>query len=67
LLYKAANVISGGRITTIFGGFPTDPIQVTLVHQARRVRPLKRRAFLDFVLPRLSQTLAALDDVVARA
>ena len=66
LSYQAANAISLGRVVTILRGFPTDPIPVNLVHQPQRVQPLKRRAFLDFVVPRLTQTLAALDDVVGR-
>ncbi len=64
LSYQAADAISRGRIRTVLRAFPTDPIPVSLVHQPQRVQPLKRRAFLDFVVPRITQTLAALDQVV---
>jgi DNA-binding transcriptional LysR family regulator len=65
--YQAATAIAEGRITTILRGFSTDPIPVNLVHQSQRVQPLKRRAFLDFVVPRLTVALAAVSDVVRRA
>ncbi len=56
--YQAANAIAHGRITKILSDFDSDPIPVSLVHQAQRVQPLKRRAFLDFVVPRLRDALA---------
>jgi DNA-binding transcriptional LysR family regulator len=64
LSYQAAQAVSLGRVTTLLRGFTTDPIPVSLVYQPQRVQPLKRRAFLDFVMPRLTQALAALDDMV---
>jgi DNA-binding transcriptional LysR family regulator len=65
--YQAANAIAEKRVTTILRGFATDPIPVSLVHQSQRVQPLKRRAFLDFVVPRLDLVLAGLDGVVGSA
>nr|WP_294502979.1 LysR family transcriptional regulator [uncultured Rhodopila sp.] len=62
--YQAAAAIAAGRVTTILRGFSTDPIPVNLVHQSQRVQPLKRRAFLDFVVPRLTVALAAVNDLV---
>ena len=64
LSYQAANAVAAGRVIPILRGFPSDQIPVNLVHQPQRVQPLKRRAFLDFVMPRLIQALAALDDLV---
>jgi DNA-binding transcriptional LysR family regulator len=64
--YQAATAISQGRVATILRSFPTDPIPVNLVHQPQRVQPLKRRAFLDFVLPRLTAALASVQDMVGR-
>jgi len=63
--YQAAAALAARRITPLLRGFPTDPVPVNLVHQPHRTHPLKRRAFLDFVLPRLSQALAAVDKIVA--
>ena len=62
--YQAATAISVGRVATILRGLPTDPIPVNLVHQSQRVQPLKRRAFLDFVVPRLIGSLASVHEVV---
>jgi DNA-binding transcriptional LysR family regulator len=64
LSYQAAHAVAAGRVLPILRGFPSDQIPVSLVHQPQRVQPLKRRAFLDFVMPRLIQALAALDDLV---
>jgi hypothetical protein len=52
-------------VIPLLRGFPTDPIPVSLLHRPHRTHPIKRRAFLDFVLPRLSQALAAVDKIVA--
>jgi DNA-binding transcriptional LysR family regulator len=65
--YQAATAISQKRVTTILRGFATDPIPVNLIHQPQRVQPLKRRAFLDFVVPRLTVVLTAVDGVVGCA
>jgi DNA-binding transcriptional LysR family regulator len=65
--YQAANAISEQRVTTLLRGFSTDRIPVNLVHQSQRVQPLKRRAFLDFVTPRLTVALATVDRVVGLA
>jgi DNA-binding transcriptional LysR family regulator len=62
--YQAAPAIAERRITAILRDFSTDPIPVNLVQPHQRVRPLKRRAFLDFVVPRLTVALAAVDDAV---
>jgi DNA-binding transcriptional LysR family regulator len=57
--YQAATAIAEGRVTTLLRAASPEPIPVNLVHQPQRVQPLKRRAFLDFVVPRLTQTLTA--------
>jgi DNA-binding transcriptional LysR family regulator len=65
--YQAAIAISESRVTTILRDVSTDPIPVNLVQQSQRVQPLKRRAFLDFVVPRLTLALAAVDEAVRGA
>jgi DNA-binding transcriptional LysR family regulator len=62
--YHGASAISGGRLMAVLRDFATDPIPVSLVHQPQRVQPLKRRAFLDFVMPRLALALTGIDSVV---
>ena len=64
--YQVAAAIEERRLTPILRGFPSDPIPVNLVHTPQRVQPLKRRAFLDFVLPRLSLALAGVEEVARR-
>lgn len=59
--YQVANAISHGRLVTILRAYADDVAPVNLVHPSQRIQPLKRRAFLDFVLPRLTQTLAEVD------
>jgi DNA-binding transcriptional LysR family regulator len=65
--YQAANAIREGRVRMVLRAFATEPIPVNLVHQPQRVQPLKRRAFLDFVVPRLTSALAAVDGVLGSA
>lgn len=62
--YQAADAIAAHRITTILRNFSAPPIPVHLVHPPQRIQPLKRRAFLDFVVPRLTQVLANVHDIV---
>jgi DNA-binding transcriptional LysR family regulator len=62
--YQAAKAIQENRVMTILRDFSTDPIAVNLLQQSQRVQPLKRRAFFDFVVPRLALALAAVDDAV---
>ena len=62
--YQAATAISVGRVATVLHGLSIDPIPVNLVHPSQRVQPLKRRAFLDFVVPRLTGSLASVHEVV---
>jgi DNA-binding transcriptional LysR family regulator len=64
--YQAANAISDRRVNAILRGFAPDPIPVSLVHQPQRIQPLKLRAFLDFVLPRLTLALARVEEAVNR-
>jgi DNA-binding transcriptional LysR family regulator len=65
--YQAANAISERRITTILRAFGDDVMPVNLVHKSQRIQPLKRRAFLDFVIPRLTQTLVDVEKTVVSA
>jgi len=62
--YQAADAISQRRITTILRGFGDDVMPVSLLHQSQRIQPLKRRAFLDFVIPKLTQALVDVERTV---
>jgi DNA-binding transcriptional LysR family regulator len=65
--YQAANAIAEKRVATILRHVSPEPVPVNLVHQSQRAQPLKRRAFLDFVVPRLTAALASVQGVVGGA
>jgi DNA-binding transcriptional LysR family regulator len=62
--YQAATAVSERRLTLVLGGFAVAPIPVSLVHQQQRIMPLKKRAFLDYVVPRLNLALASVEEAV---
>ncbi len=51
--YQAARAVSDGRLVPILQEDAPGPIPVHVVHAAHALQPLKQRAFLDFVAPRL--------------
>lgn len=58
--YQAAAAILAKQLVPILVGSTPPPNPVQLVHRGLRSQPLKQRAFLDFVTPRLK---SALDEV----
>jgi DNA-binding transcriptional LysR family regulator len=58
--YQAAQAIDEGAIVPILTPWSTRPIPVHLVFSARAQQPLKLRAFLDFVTPRIEARLTAI-------
>ncbi len=65
--YQAAAAIADGRLVPLLGAWGEGPLPVHLVHQPQPVQPLKRRAFLDFVAPRLQLALSAVEDILGSA
>jgi DNA-binding transcriptional LysR family regulator len=57
LSYQIANAIKLGALTVILQAFEPAPWPVSLVYAGQRRLPLKLRAFLDFVAPRLKAQL----------
>lgn len=55
--YQAAAAVSDGRVVPLLTHLGCDAVPVQLVHRRQRSQPLKLRAFLDFVAPRLQQVL----------
>ena len=53
--YQAADSVRDGTLLPLLTEWAPAPIPVQIVHAARQHQPLKLRAFLDFVLPRLQQ------------
>jgi DNA-binding transcriptional LysR family regulator len=60
--YQVAEAVREGTLVPVLRGFEAPPTPVSLVYPSKRLTPLKLRAFLDFVAPRLSSRL----DEVAR-
>lgn len=57
--YQAAAAIADGRLVPVLRAWTAQLIPVNLVHQPQPFQPLKRRAFLDFTVPRLKMALAS--------
>lgn len=60
--YQAAESIRAGALRPILGEFTPAPMPVQIVHAARKHQPLKLRAFLEFVAPRLQRRLRAVEE-----
>lgn len=63
MTYQAAESVHRGDIRQILTTWAPPPSPVQIVHAARQHQPLKLRAFLDFVAPRLQQRLRAVGEV----
>jgi DNA-binding transcriptional LysR family regulator len=57
LSYQAAASVRDGTLLPILTAWAPPPIPVQLAYAAHRQQPLKLRAFLDFVAPRLQERL----------
>jgi DNA-binding transcriptional LysR family regulator len=58
LSYQAAVAIKDGRLKVILADFEGEALDVSLIHGGQGRMPLKTRAFLDMVAPRLRAALA---------
>jgi DNA-binding transcriptional LysR family regulator len=65
LSYQAVASIRAGALLPILVDRAPPPMPVHLVHAAHQQQPLKLRAFLDFVAPRLQQRLQGISRDVA--
>ncbi len=63
--YQAAASIRDGTLVPILSNWAPPPIPVQLVHAAQQQQPLKLRAFLDFVAPRLQEKLRVIAEQLA--
>jgi DNA-binding transcriptional LysR family regulator len=57
LSYQAAAAVKDGRLKVILEDFEGEALDVNLIHAGQGRIPLKTRAFLDIVAPRLRATL----------
>lgn len=62
--YQASQAVGDGALVPVLQTFSPPPIPVHLVHAAQTLQPLKLRAFMDFVIPRLERALARIDRVL---
>jgi len=61
--YQAASAIRAGRLNPLLRDFWPEPSPVHVLYPSQRAAPLKRRAFIDFVAPRLRNALAELPSI----
>lgn len=61
--YQAAASVRDGKLVQILSAWAPPPIPVQLVHAPHQQQPLKLRAFLDFVAPRLQQRLQEIGEM----
>jgi DNA-binding transcriptional LysR family regulator len=53
LSYQVADALRGDALRVVLEAFESAPLPINLVHKGQAPLPLKLRAFLDFVAPRL--------------
>jgi DNA-binding transcriptional LysR family regulator len=58
LSYQVANLVRDGTLNIMLKEFETEPWPISLIHAGQAPLPLKLRAFLDFVTPRLRARMA---------
>jgi DNA-binding transcriptional LysR family regulator len=61
LSYQASNAIAEGKLKIILAAYEPEPLPINLVHVGQSPLPLKTRAFLDFVAPRIRERAAKAD------
>jgi DNA-binding transcriptional LysR family regulator len=60
--YQAAASVRDGTLVSIMSDWAPAPIPLHLVHAPQQQQPLKLRAFLDFVAPRLQERLRSIKE-----
>lgn len=63
--YQAAHSVGDGTLLPILTEWAPAPLPVQIVHVAHQHEPLKLRAFLDFVAPRLQERLRLIKEQFA--
>lgn len=58
LSYQVNDAVRDGSLNVVLESFESAPLPVNLVHKGKAPLPLKLRAFLDFVTPRLRERTA---------
>ena len=63
LSYQAANAVAEGKLKILLTAYEPEPVPINLIYVGQSLLPLKMRAFLDFVAPRLRERAAKVDAV----
>jgi DNA-binding transcriptional LysR family regulator len=58
LSYQAAQAVAEGKLQIMLADYEAEPLPINLVHVGQGLLPLKTRAFLDFVAPRIRESAA---------
>jgi len=67
LSYQVADAIRDNGLSIVLDTFESAPLPISLVHKGQTPLPLKLRAFLDFVAPRLrTRTSRILEDAATK-
>jgi DNA-binding transcriptional LysR family regulator len=61
LSYQAANAVAEGKLKIVLADYEPEPLPVNLVYLEQNILPRKTRAFLDFVAPRIRESVAKAD------
>jgi DNA-binding transcriptional LysR family regulator len=61
LSYQAANAVAEGKLRIVLAKYESEPLPINIVHIGQSLLPLKTRAFLDFVAPRIRERAAKVD------
>ncbi len=65
--YQADAGVREAGLVRVLSAFECEPTPVSLVFAGSRLLPLKLRAFIDFVAPRVAERLRAIDTTFADA
>jgi len=60
LSYQVADALRAGRLQVVLEKFQSTPLPINLIHAGQTPLPLKLRAFLDFMSPRLKARISTL-------
>jgi DNA-binding transcriptional LysR family regulator len=61
LSYQAAQAVSENKLRIVLADYEAEPLPINLVHVGQGTLPLKMRAFLDFIAPRIRARMADLE------
>jgi DNA-binding transcriptional LysR family regulator len=65
--YQADPAVREGRLVRVLTEFECEPTRVSLVFAGSRLLPLKIRAFIDFVAPRVAERLREIETTFSKA